>query len=67
MTKVIKESDGSISIFEITEENEIIFSGDGWREGLGKNKRPKFGTCKSGKFADKEQALSVLSIIISQL
>lgn len=63
--KVIKEKNNSISIFSITPENEIVFSGENWREKRTPDGLPICGSCKSGKFANREQAESILSLIIS--
>ena len=62
---IIKEKDGSLSMFEITINNEIILSGKNWREKKSKaDKLPMYGTCKTGRFKSKEEAEEVLKEII---
>jgi hypothetical protein len=65
--KVIKGRDNSITFFSITPENEIVISGDSWREKRTPDGLPIYGSCKSGKLANREQAESVLNLIIGLL
>ena len=67
MIKVHKHTNGEISIFEITKDNEVIMSGDGWKEKLGPDKLPIYGSLRTGKFKSKEIAEAVLQHMIKIL
>jgi len=63
-TIIIKEKTGAISFFEITPDNEIIYSGSRWKEKKNVMGLPIYGSLRTGNLGTPERARKILDEII---